>query len=181
MKSHRIIAIRRAVVRSLRHGGMKTAKPRTGPGRSGSGTNIFLICASVLVIGMIAQDCPGQTIIRVKNGYALFDSIAGSWGSGRKIRVFRKINGNDVETGIVKLVQFRDKKAAAKIIREAKSLPIAPGDYALPLGPVASVADAKPSSASSRSLQVERPGRAEGLPGTPSSGLDIDTYFFGIR
>jgi len=179
MKKPVAAANRRAFNRACRYGAMKKSKSRPGCGRPVSISRMFLYSAAILATGMAAQDCMGQTIVRIKNGYALFDSIKESWKSGQKIRVLRKIDGNEIETGIVRLVQFRDKKAAAKVIREVKSLSIAKGDYAAEVRSTAAPPDLKPASIASKPADEEQPKAKKGrMPGSSLSGLDIDTYFF---
>jgi len=57
-----------------------------------------------------------QTVIRVLNGYVLFDSAEGMGKSGGEVDVVRNTDGGSVLTGKVKLLLFRDGKASGKIV-----------------------------------------------------------------
>lgn len=70
-----------------------------------------------------------QTVIRVQNGYVLFDSAEGAGKIGETVKVKRRTDAGNVETGSVKLLLFRDGKASGKIVGEPQPMAVQNGDF----------------------------------------------------
>lgn len=80
-----------------------------------------------------------QTVIRILNGYVLFDSAGGMGKLGDVVEVQRTEGAENVMTGKIRLLLFRDNMASGKIVEEYESHPVRVGDA------VRRAADAGPS------------------------------------
>ncbi len=80
-----------------------------------------------------------QTVIRILNGYVLFDSAGGMGKLGDVVEVQRTDGAENVMTGKIKLLLFRDNMASGKIVEDYESHPVRVGDV------VRRTADAGPS------------------------------------
>jgi hypothetical protein len=69
-----------------------------------------------------------QTVIRILNGYVLFDSWEGVGRLGDQIEVQRKTGETSVSTGKVKLLLFKDGMASGKIVAQDEANPVRVGD-----------------------------------------------------
>jgi ribosomal protein S28E/S33 len=69
-----------------------------------------------------------QTVIRILNGYVLFDSAEGMGKAGDEVEVQRKTGQNDILTGKVKLLLFKDGMSSGKIVEQDAAHPVRVGD-----------------------------------------------------
>jgi hypothetical protein len=72
--------------------------------------------------------CAAQNVIRILNGYVLFDSADPKGKIGDEVVLYRKTGPENTATGRVKLLLFKDGKASGRIVSESKSHRIQVGD-----------------------------------------------------
>jgi hypothetical protein len=89
---------------------------------------ISLVVLFIVLILAWVPVSQAQTVIRILNGYVLFDSWEGVGKLGDQVEVLRKSGDTDVPTGKVKLLLFRDGMASGKIVIQDKANPVRVGD-----------------------------------------------------
>jgi len=81
--------------------------------------------------GLLAFSSSGaQNVIRILDGYVLFNTAEGIGKVGETVEVRRRTDKGTVTTGKVRLLLIRDGKASGKIVEEARPLNVQIGDVA---------------------------------------------------